>query len=102
MLVSVLTQVVVVVALLFLIAVPVVIGFDALRETLRNWRPRVRETMPVVLILVPILLINKFARQALLSISQEYGLRLGGLFYKIEGGFILIFQELGTTALTQY
>lgn len=102
MLAEILTRVAMVVGILILIATWIVVGFDRLRTALRNWRPRVRAALPVALVLVPILLINKVARQDLVSVSQEYGLRVGGLFYDIEGEFILVFRSIAITPITQY
>ncbi|ELZ12588.1 phosphoesterase PA-phosphatase-related protein [Halovivax asiaticus JCM 14624] len=102
MLVSILSRVTVIVALLLAIAIWQVIGFGTLFQALRNWRPRVRAALPVTLALVPVLIVNKLARQDLVTISQEYGFRVGDLFYVIEGRFILVFETIASTQLTQY
>lgn len=102
MLVGLLSRATVIVVLLLVIAIWQVIGFSTLFQALRNWRPRVREAVPVTLALVPVLIVNKLARQDLVTISQEYGFRVGDLFWKIEGEFILLFESVASTPLTQY
>ncbi|WP_247731457.1 phosphatase PAP2 family protein [Halovivax limisalsi] len=95
MLVSILTRLSVVLLLAMLVGVVSVIGIDRFRDGLSTWRETVRAITPIGLTLATVLSINKISRQALVDISSQYGLRLGGLFYDIEGRFILLFQSIG-------
>lgn len=95
MLVSILTRLSVVILFAVLFGIVGIIGYDRFRAGLSTWRETVRAVSPVGLVLATVLLINKVSRQALVDISSQYGLRLGGLFYDIEGRFILLFQSIG-------
>ncbi len=102
MLVDILSRMAVIVAVMLLIAVPTIIGVDRFTAAFGEWRAKVRAAFPIALVLVPVLLVNSVTRQRLVTISQEYGLRMGGFFYSVEGGFILLFQSVASTPLTQY
>ncbi|MFC3957109.1 phosphatase PAP2 family protein [Halovivax cerinus] len=102
MFVSILGRVSLVVTALLVLGIWRVIGFETLHQALRDWRPRIRSVLPVTIALAPVLIVNKLARQSLVTISQEYGLRVGDLFYEIEGGFILVFEVIWSPATTHY
>ena len=102
MLLEVLTRLAIVVAIMLAISIPVIVGIGQFWDALRGWRPRVRAVAPIAAVLIPVLLLNRFARQGLVNISREYGIRMGGIFWRIEGEFILLFQEIATTPVTQY
>lgn len=102
MLAEVLTQLVIVIAILVPVSIIIFIGRERLAQTRTEWRSRLRTVAPVVTVLLVVLLINRVARQTAPKLSREVGIRLTWAFYEIEGEFILIFQSIQTPEMSAY
>ena len=102
MLAEVLTRVMVTVVVMIVIAIPTIVGVGRFRRSFQRWQATVRAVFPIALVLVPVLLVNRVTRQELIDISQDYGLRMDSFFYDLEGGSILLLQQIASTPLTQY
>ncbi|WP_290812184.1 phosphatase PAP2 family protein [Halovivax sp.] len=102
MLVDVLARLTVVVAVMLAVAIPTIVGVGRLWAALGDWRRRVGAALPIATVLVPVLLVNRLARQDLIGVSRTYGIRATGLIYDVEGDFVLLFQTVSSTPLTRY
>ncbi|SDQ44171.1 phosphatase PAP2 family protein [Natronobacterium texcoconense] len=102
MLVEVLIRVVVVVGILLPIAAAAFVGRDRLATLRTEWRPRLRESGPLLAVLLVVLGINRVMRQEGPTISEEIGVQLTWLFYDLEGEFVLVFQSIATPEVTAY
>ncbi|WP_226040963.1 phosphatase PAP2 family protein [Natrinema sp. DC36] len=102
MLAEVLTQLVVVIAILVPVSIIVFIGRERLARTRSEWRTRLKTTAPVIAVLIVVLLINRVARQTAPKLSRQIGIRLTSAFYNIEGEFILVFQTIQTPETSAY
>ncbi len=99
---DVLTQVVVVVALLLPISVALFVGRQRLVATRQEWRSRLRVEAPVIAVLLAVLGFNRVMRWGGPAISQEIGIHMTSTFYRIEGEFILVFQRIASSEMTTY
>ena len=116
MLLDILTRVTAVVFVMVVLATPLVFWVERIRRSepewnrlhpvgLRlEWRSRVSETLPVAVVLIAVLWINRVVRQDLPAISEQYGIRMTWAFYELEGegATILAFERVATTGLTQF
>ncbi|MFU8866870.1 phosphatase PAP2 family protein [Natronococcus sp.] len=98
----VLTRVAVVVGLLLAVSTAAFVGRDRLVSTVREWRPRVRASVPAFAVLVVVLWLNRVMRQAGPGISERIGIHMTETFYDLEGEFVLVFQSIATGELTAY
>lgn len=102
MLGRVLVQLAIVVTVLVLVSTAAFVGRYRLRETVTEWRSRVRAVIPIVLVLTAVLLFNTVARQIVPDLSWIIGWNLTWEIYDIEGQFILWLQDQATPAMTAY
>ncbi|WP_339104405.1 phosphatase PAP2 family protein [Haloterrigena salinisoli] len=98
MLAEVLTQVAIVVGLVLPIAAGVFIGRERLSRTVSEFRPRLRRSAPVLVVLGAVLLFNRYMRQN----ETNLGFYMTGTIRSIEGEFVLIFQDIATPLLNEY
>jgi len=99
MLTEVLTRVVIVVALMLPFSIAIFVGRQRLVTTFSEWRPRLRMSAPTILVLTVVLLFNRVMRS---GTERDVGFHMTATIRRIEGDFILIFQEIATTELTMY
>ncbi len=102
MLLQVLTQLVVVVALMVGVSIALFVGRYRLRATRTEWRGRIRAAAPITAVLAIVLLFNSVARQVVPDLSWMIGWNLTWAIYDIEGQFILWLQDQATPWLTAY
>lgn len=102
MLREVLTEVAIVVLVMLSIAIPLFIGFGRIQTTWSEWRSRIRTSTPVILLLLGVMLFNRYGRETLTTMSRQYGVDMTTVFYEIEGDFITVFQTYDYTALIQF
>ncbi|MFC7239610.1 phosphatase PAP2 family protein [Saliphagus sp. GCM10025317] len=95
-------QVVVVVAAMIVVSTAAFAGRQRLVETVGDWRRRVVETVPIVLVLASVLLFNSVARDLAPEVSWMIGWELTWTIHDIEGDFILWLQAQATPELTAY
>ncbi|WP_121742373.1 phosphatase PAP2 family protein [Natronorubrum halophilum] len=100
MLTEVLTNLVIVVAVLLLLSIALFVGRERLETTRTEWRARVRTSGPTILVLLVVLVFNRIMRweQPELSLTTH----MTSTIRSIEGDFVLIFQEIATPELTEY
>ncbi|MXV64020.1 phosphatase PAP2 family protein [Natronorubrum sp. JWXQ-INN-674] len=98
MLTEVLTQVALVVAIMLLVSIPLFIGRERLTRLRTDWQSRLRTSAPAMLILSVVLLFNRVMRQD----DPDIGVHMTETIRGLEGEFILIFQQIGSTELTMY
>ncbi|SFS96201.1 phosphatase PAP2 family protein [Halostagnicola kamekurae] len=102
MLAELVAQVLIVVSLMLAVFTTVCVGRERLRRTRREWPDRLRQSAPVVVIVIAVLLLNRIARPRIPPLSRAIDWNLTPLFYNIEGETVLWFQSFATPALTQY
>ncbi|MCU4926680.1 phosphatase PAP2 family protein [Halobacteria archaeon AArc-dxtr1] len=102
MLQQVLLRLAVVVTAMILLGIALFVGRYRLRDTLSEWRSRVRATVPIVIVLASVLALNGVARQRVPDISEMIGWQLTGTIYDIEGELIVRLQQYATPELTAY
>ena len=109
MLLRVLFQLTVVVALMILVATAIVVGRDRLVRTRREYRSRLKAAAPITGVLAAVLLFNGVAREIVPDLSwiTEFltwtvGWNATGTIYRLEGEFIVWFQDLATPWATAY
>ncbi|MFC7232233.1 phosphatase PAP2 family protein [Saliphagus sp. GCM10025308] len=95
-------QVVVVVAAMIVVSTAAFAGRQRLVETVGDWRRRVVETVPIVLVLASVLLFNSVARDLAPEVSWMIGWELTWTIHDIEGDFILWLQAQATPSSTAY
>ena len=98
MLTEVLTRVVVVVGLMLPISIALFVGRRRLALVRTEWRTRLRKSVPVLVVLSIVLVLNRAMRQT----DQEIGFHMTEVIRDVEGDFILLFQEVETWWLTEY
>ncbi|SIR71672.1 phosphatase PAP2 family protein [Natronorubrum thiooxidans] len=98
MLSEVLTRVVIVVSILLPISLGLFVGRERLATTRTEWRSRIRLSGPAILVVSSVLLLNRTVRQD----GPGIGVHMTEVIRKIEGEFVLIFQEVATPQLTAY
>ncbi|AHF99103.1 phosphatidylglycerophosphatase [Halostagnicola larsenii XH-48] len=102
MLQEVLTEVAIVVTVMLAIAIPLFIGFGRIQQTWTELRSRIRTSLPVIGLVVVVLLLNRYGRQTLTSLSRDYGWDMTSTFYEIEGELIIWFQSYDYTPLIRF
>lgn len=68
----------------------------------RDGRRRVRESMPALVALGAVLLLNGAVRQEVPSLSWLIGVNITGYIYALEGGFVPWLQSFATPTATAY
>ncbi|MFC4543797.1 phosphatase PAP2 family protein [Halosolutus amylolyticus] len=99
---EVLMRVLAAVAVMLVLSIVVFIGRDRLVTTRREWWSRLRTSAPIIAVLLVVLGLNRVMRQVGPSISREIGIHVSWLYWKVEGEFVLIFQDIAFPELTTY
>ena len=102
MLGRVLTQLVAVVTLMVAVSIALFVGRYRLRETVVEWRDRVRAAAPITVVLAIVLLFNSVARQVVPDISWMIGRNLTTPIWETEGQFLVWLQSYATPPMTAY
>ncbi|WP_440769636.1 phosphatase PAP2 family protein [Natronorubrum sp. DTA28] len=98
MLTEVLTRVAVVVGIMLPISIALFIGRERLETTFTEWRDRLRISGPVLVVLGIALVLNRMMRRS----DPDIGFHMTSAIRDIEGEFILIFQRVANSYLTEY
>ena len=101
-LLTVVGQVVAVVAVLQLLGLFAIVGAERLRTAPRTVRRNVRAVVPVAVLLGVILVVNGLVRDIGVDLSWLIGVNITGYIYALEGRFVAELQSLATPALTAY
>ena len=102
MFVDVLSRVTVVVGLMLAVAVVAFVGRGRLLALRREWRSRLRECLPYVVVLGLVLLLNRVVRWSDDAVWNSVGVYMTETFYALEGEFVGVFQVLASTEVTAY
>ena len=98
MLTEVLTRVAVVVGIMLPISIALFVGRERLETTFTEWRARLRISGPVLVVLGIALVLNRIMRRS----DPDIGFHMTSAIRTIEGEFILIFQRVANSYLTEY
>lgn len=93
---------VVVVAGLLSVASVAIVGRTRLEATAKSLRPRLRAAARPLLVLVAVLLVNGFVRDAGVTLSWLVGLNVTSYIFKLEGQFVAVVQSVASPPLTAY
>ncbi|WP_247003980.1 phosphatase PAP2 family protein [Halosolutus gelatinilyticus] len=102
MLEEVLARLVAVVTVMLLVGIAAFVGRYRLRDTRREWKTRVREVVPITVVLASVLLFNSVARQIVPDLSWMFGWNLTEPIYELEGEFVLWLQSYATPEVTAF
>lgn len=95
-------SVAVVTAIMTAVAASLIVGTQRLRSLATDWRPRVRDCGPYVLLLAVVLAVSSQVRSAALEVSWLVGIELTNTIYAIEGNLVPWLQTFESSPLTAY
>lgn len=101
-LIDVLTNVVVVVAVLLAVAIPGIMGFQRLRTVRETGRRNLESARVELAVLGSVLLVNRLVRDVGVDLSWLVGVNVTAVIHGIEHGAVAQIQTLGSPAVTAY
>ena len=99
---EILARIVLVVVSLHVLGAVFIVGKKRLFALRGDWLRRLREVLPVVLILAAALLTNNYVRQVGPDISWTIGIEITDTLFQLEGEFVVWLQSFATTPTTVY